>query len=236
MADQSVTNNRGVAQAWHPAPRPTHPNWRDLTGKVFFRLTVREYVGRGNKGAQSYWLCDCVCGAQTVASGGNLVHQNVRSCGCWRDEEHVRRATTHGHKRHGRRTPEYGSWSGMRDRCLNPSDAAFHKYGGRGITIDPRWESFENFLADMGPKPGRGFSIERCDNDGPYSPDNCKWGTYTEQSRNKRNTAFVEFRGQRMKVVEVAEMMGVRYGPLIKRLYRGWTIERAVAAPLGVRR
>ncbi len=81
---------------------------------------------------------------------------------------------------------EYQSWSGMKRRCINKTNHAYSRYGGRGINICDRWiTSFENFYSDMGHKP-EGYSIERINNDGNYEPDNCKWATPAEQSKNKR--------------------------------------------------
>lgn len=91
-------------------------------------------------------------------------------------------------KRHGMsETREYAAWTAMRERCNNPTCHKFHLYGGRGIKVCERWDSFESFYADMGPRP-KGYSIERVDNDGSYEPSNCKWATKLEQNRNRRNT------------------------------------------------
>lgn len=91
----------------------------------------------------------------------------------------------HGHAI-GARTPEYRSWRAMKARCLNPNDPCWATYGGRGITICDAWcESFERFLADMGPRPG-GHSLDRIDNDRGYGPDNCRWATASEQAANRR--------------------------------------------------
>jgi hypothetical protein len=112
--------------------------------------------------------------------------------------------------RHGdTKSPEYKSWSGMRDRCQNPNNNVYSYYGGRGITFCSRWESYENFLADMGRKPTRGHSLDRIDNDESYSPSNCRWATKREQARNRRSNVRIIVDGALLILEDAAKRLGV---------------------------
>jgi hypothetical protein len=126
----------------------------------------------------------------------------------------------------------YWVWSAMRKRCQEPSDPAYVNYGGRGISICERWLSFENFIADMGPRPEGGM-IDRIDNSGNYEPDNCKWSTRKEQNSNRRNCIYVELDGIRMTLKEACRVRGVKYRPVHKRIMdRGWDVMRALSEPI----
>jgi hypothetical protein len=116
----------------------------------------------------------------------------------------------------------------MRQRCLNPNSPAYRHYGGRGITIDPRWDSFDQFLADMGEMPD-GMSIERKNNDKGYSPENCVWATPAEQGRNTRKCRQLTHNGQTKTLREWADEYSLNYQTLGKRLDAGWSFERALS-------
>jgi hypothetical protein len=169
----------------------------DMTGRTFGRLTVLR-IARDTSPVT--WWCQCSCGNQKAIDGKSLRFGLTQSCGCLRSEasaERARERTTHGASIGGKPSHEYKVWQGMKDRCTNPHATGFKYYGGRGIRFCKRWESFENFLADMGPCPeGRQghrpkYTLDRKDNDGDYKPSNCRWVTHHEQANNRRCTTMI---------------------------------------------
>lgn len=126
---------------------------------------------------------------------------------------------------------EYRIWVGMRVRCRDKNNREFHNYGGRGITVCDRWMSFENFLADMGPRPD-GTTLDRVDADGSYCPENCRWADVHQQQRNRRNNHAVTAFGETKLLVEWTEdpRCKVTFGVLRQRLVKqGWSPEKAIA-------
>jgi hypothetical protein len=115
----------------------------------------------------------------------------------------------HGGYVGGKELPEHYTWRTMRDRCNNPNHKSYKAYGGRGITICERWLVYENFLADMGPRPSKQHSLDRIDNNKGYSPENCRWTDWATQQKNKSSTRIYtngEFTGT---LVECAEYLGM---------------------------
>jgi len=139
---------------------------------------------------------------------------------------------THGHKAAGKEAcKEYKSWQDMRARCNRKNHRNYHNYGGRGITVDPLWNTFERFIADMGPKPTPDHTLERIDVNKGYGPDNCRWATKSEQYRNMRKSVHVTYDGRTMIASDWAREVGLPPTTLTGRLREGWSVERALTTP-----
>lgn len=156
-----------------------------LSGQRFGSLVVVRSAGHRRRGVR-LWACRCDCGSSSIVATSDLRSGHTTSCGCVQR----RRAAVVGlrNRRHGlTRSPEYRAWANMIDRCENPSNARFADWGGRGITVCPRWRaSFEAFLSDVGLRPSPSHSLDREDNEGIYEPGNCRWATAAQQVANRR--------------------------------------------------
>lgn len=189
----------------------------DLTGQKFNKLTVIKWAGK--QGKQSLWECRCECGKTKTVRGDSLKNESIRSCGCLQKEA----VATHGMSY----TKEYGIWGSMLCRCRNPNHRQYADYGGRGIKVCERWESFESFLTDMGERPLDVVSIDRIDNEGNYEPSNCRWAMKKEQDNNRRSNKLVEYKGQTKTVAEWCDELELSRQTIYQRLNRGWSPERA---------
>lgn len=169
-----------------------------FVGQTFGRLTVQELIVIGGK---TRFVCECTCGRviRTRPSALRASKRPTRSCGCLQKEVVSLHGFKHGQSRRGRQTTESRIWALMKNRCINSKLAGWKNYGGRGITVCEHWQhSFEQFFADMGPKP-TGKSLDRRNNDLGYlcpkchPPNgNCRWATRKEQAENRRKDAYPE--------------------------------------------
>ena len=225
---------------------------KDVESQVFGYLTAIEHIGT-KKDRTSLWLANCKCGKQVRVSVTCLLRGDTRSCGCLHKEisakicrtrirtkeeieAHRIRFTTHGMSYNRL----YKIFRGIKNRCNNSKDILCYKnYGERGIKM--LWSSFEEFSVDMSKgymehvkKHGeRNTTIERINNNGPYSKENCRWATYKEQGRNTTKNVLISHNGTVQCITAWAEQLGIKSGTLWYRIRAGWEIEEAFNTPVG---
>lgn len=217
-------------------PSRTNPSYpRIKLGDRFERLTV---IRRCPSDPQK-WTCLCDCGNVKDILDRSLKPKHTRSCGCLHRERAIRlgeNRRTHGHstKLNGKQrlTSEYSAWRSLRRRCYEPGTKSYADYGAKGIIVCERWlNSFENFFADMGPKPTPQHTIERRDGKGNYDPDNCCWATRVEQNRNKSNNVYVTVNGVRRCIAEWSELSGINAATLNQRVRSKWPVDLLFIPP-----
>lgn len=207
---------------------------KDLTGLTVGYLTVTRWLGSHKRGA--LWETRCVCGGTKAVPSADLKQwlaaNRQSSCGCKTREAIGAKNRTHGMATH----PAYGVYRTMRDRCTNPKNANWKNYGGRGITVCPRWlESFENFWADMGDAYRPGLTLDRKQTSEGYSKENCDWVTLLANANNKRNNVLLDTPAGRMTVADAARHYGIGYETLRKRL-RIWPLGEALGLSTAFRK
>lgn len=210
----------------------------NLAKKHFGRLTAIEPAGKRGRGV--LWRCICDCGKEHIVLGSELMRGNTQSCGCLSRELASARLKNISTKTHGEsNTRLYRIWVDMRTRCANPNWDHYERYGGRGITVCKEWEksfeAFRNWALGAGYKDG--LTLDRRDNDGPYSPENCRWATVKEQASNRSSTRYIEFNGETRTISEWSKITGVGRTTIKHRIdVLHWSIEKALTTPTKERR
>lgn len=205
-------------------------------GQTFGFLTVLREAPRkvyGKRGEMSRMLeCSCICGKRFIVRLTSVTNNLTRSCGCKRGF-HARESRKISGFVPQRKYAARSSWRNMLNRCYNTKFHDYSNYGGRGISVCDRWRhSFSNFLSDMGERP-EGCSLDRIDNNGNYSPENCRWETRKNQNRNKRTNFILTFRGESACFMDWCERLGVHHNTLHNRLKRaGMSVEEAFTKPI----
>lgn len=198
---------------------------KDLTGHRTGRLAIQYRLPERISG-RIVWRCICDCGNACQVTSNQLLHKTkpTRSCGCLKLDV----LRTHG----GSGTSEFSAFQNMHQRCSNQKSPRFAGWGGRGISVCERWQTFENFIADMGPKPSPALTLERIDNDGNYEPGNCEWATRKKQQRNMSRNHVLTFNGESHALATWADRIGMPVKTLESRIKRHWTVERAFTQPV----
>jgi hypothetical protein len=194
---------------------------KDLRGESFGKLTVIAPDWRDGK---RVWRCQCVCGKEVLFTRTGLEKGASPSCGC-------SRKTTKTHGKSDDR--DYQAWRNMKSRCYLKTVKEYEYYGARGISVCARWrDSFEAFMEDMGERPSPDHSLDRIDNDGDYTPENCRWASRVEQMRNRRGVTLVEWNGEQERLADLCEQFGIKTGTAKYRIKKGWSVVDAVSTPL----
>lgn len=184
-----------------------------------------------NLNGKTYWLCQCDCGKKVRVASGKLRGGYTKRCEECRkqllkDSPH---RLKHGKSRRSEPyAKEYHIWGTLKGRIKNPNHHKYHSHGGKGLTLDPRWEDFENFLADMGEKPYPGASIERLDNEVGYWPSNCVWANRFQQGNNRHDNRIITANGETQCSAWWARETGLKRKTIEQRINQGWSHEGAV--------
>lgn len=199
------------------------PKALKLEGKKFTRLLVLARVENDRKG-DSRWLCLCDCGNKTIVRGYHLTSGRIRSCGCIKKEMLSTRENAH----HKSGTRLYSIWAAIKGRCFNSNHKNYDRYKGRGITMCNEWKddfmAFYNWAIENDYK--NCLTIERINNDGNYSPSNCRWATREEQANNTSRNHFIVFNGEKHTMADWAKKLDIDYKRLENRINSGLSIEK----------
>lgn len=197
---------------------------KDLTGKTFGRLTVIERAGSHN--GRALWLCSCQCGRTVIKVGKRLLSGQCKSCGCGEYENRVKNVTSHRLSN----TRLYTIWQGIKQRCYYSKHKSYKNYGGRGITVCDEWKNDFKAFYDWAIANGYrdDLSIDRIDVNGNYEPNNCRWATYFEQSRNLSTNVNVTLNGETKILTDWLKILNIPYHKVHYLLQKGLSIEAAL--------
>jgi hypothetical protein len=199
---------------------------KDITGRNFGYLSVIRYVKTHNN--RAFWECQCICGRVTSVRSNNLVSGTTKSCGCLFKD----RVTTHGKSK----SPIYQVWRDMLKRCYKDDSKVYEGYGSRGIIVCDSWHKFEDFYKDMGDPPFVAASLDRIDNNGDYTKENCRWATTKQQSDNRNNTLWLTYKGETKTSSQWALQLGIPSYTIRNRIRCGWDADRIFTTPVKVRK
>lgn len=209
------------------------PPLLDLAGQIFGRLTVIKVLPKDPNKRDRYWECLCSCGGTCVVSRSDLRSGDTKSCGC------LKIINARGPKKHGfasqnkKAHPAYTVYLGMKARCHNPNHKAYKDYGGRGIYVCDEWLNKPEVFCIWALSSGyqSDLTIERIDNNGPYSPENCRWATVAEQNNNTRKVKWYEFDGKKVRWETIEYLSVVSRETFRRRINAGWEIREALTTP-----
>jgi hypothetical protein len=200
----------------------------DLTGNKYGQLLVIKQVGL-TKCKRALWQCLCDCGNLSKVISHSLTSGHTKSCGCNRYAFPGYNRQKHGHAKLDCRQPEFNTWMNIKARCYNKNNSHYKYYGGKGVIVCDRWlgdNGYENFYADMGPRPSKKHSIDRYpDVNGNYDPNNTRWATTKQQNRNKTNNHWIEYKGENLILADWAAKLSIKTSQIIYFLKKGKSMD-----------
>lgn len=203
---------------------------KDLTGQRFGKLVVLHLSDHKSNAGKTLFDCLCDCGKVKTISSTHLVSGHTTSCGCYLGEWCVKTKTTHGMKH----TKIYGVYHNMMRRCNEVTNVAYRLYGARGIAVCEEWAIDPVAFFTWAKISGyiEGLTLDRIDNNGPYSPENCRWVTQKEQSRNTRQNVNVSMFGKTQCLSDTCAMLNIKFSCVQERLRKRHSIACALLFPL----
>ena len=195
---------------------------KDITGNRYGKLTVMNFVE--TKKQQAYFLCRCDCGKEIIIRSNSLKMGRSKSCGCLGHPQNI----IHGDCG---KTKLYKAWSAIQQRCENPKNKGYFKYGGRGIKLCQEWHDYVNFkkwAVENGYKENAGLSIDRIDNNGNYEPSNCRWTNIYVQSHNTRKNHNITYNGETKCISEWARVLDLERDIIWNKVRRGTDGAKAI--------
>lgn len=187
-----------------------------IIGNKYNMLTPIEIAYRG-KNNLVYYRCKCECGGETILLGYQLSRSTVKSCGCLRGNGKTKTIT-------------YSSWRHAKQRCTLSNNEYNRYYKDKGVKMCERWlYSYDNFLADMGERPSKDYSLDRINPDGDYCPENCRWATAIEQNNNRgKYNRIVVYNGKEFTVTQLCRALDINKSSFFYGLRNGWSVDKIV--------
>ena len=200
---------------------------RNITGLRFNNLVAVRFDHRDERvtGGQHYWLFRCDCGNEIILRKNSVTSNNTTCCPECSRRRRAEQNTKHG----GVGSRLYREWAGIIQRCTNPNDSSWERYGANGVSVCDEWRDFTVFR-DWAVANGYDdtLTIDRIDASGNYEPSNCRWASVREQANNKKKTIYIEYDGETLPLSYWAERFSIQYHTLYDRIYRyGWGVKKA---------
>lgn len=204
------------------------PKWTDIKiNDEINGLVLLEHTGI-DKNRMRMGLFKCYCGKIFDTQIRSVLLGDARSCGCLQASLSRSRLITHDMSG----SPEFKAWLSLFQRCYNKNCKAYKNYGGRGIRVCYAWYwSFAKFYEDMGDRPGLKYTLDRIDNNGPYRKNNCRWSTWRDQARNKRQNHLFTHNQDTKPICEWSEITGISAPTIIYRIKAGWDNDKILITP-----